>query len=199
MIAIALLLALSAALPAVGAPSPSSVAKKAMHLAKRADKRSKTALKRSARKGPTGPVGPLGARGADGINGSAGPVGPPGSDGVTGPTGATGPSGTARAYAQVSSLTNSYVDARSKGFTGPVVKPGGTGIYCLTVDPALGIDPEAVAAIASPEAGNSTAHGGSAEVRGGATASCSAGQFAVHTFDSNGTASNSVSFMLVVP
>ena len=110
VMAIALLLALSATLPAVGAPSPRSVAKKAMHLAKRADKRSKTALKRSARRGPTGPAGPVGARGSDGINGSAGPVGPPGSDGVTGPTGPTGPAGTARAYAQVSSLTNSYVD-----------------------------------------------------------------------------------------
>jgi hypothetical protein len=69
----------------------------------------------------------------------------------------------------------------------------------LTVDPSLGIDPESVAAVASPEWGGSSVHGGSAEVHGAATGSCSAGNFAVRTFDAGGVANNSISFNLIVP
>jgi hypothetical protein len=100
----------------------------------------------------------------------------------------------------VSQLTDNYVAARTSGFSGSVVKPASTtGIYCLTVDAALGLDPATVAAVAAPEFGNSTAHGGSAEVRGGTGASCATDQFAVHTYDSTGTASDDVSFHLIVP
>jgi hypothetical protein len=184
-VGLALVIVLSAALPAVGAPSPVGIGKKAVKIAKRADRRSTRALKMARKLGPTGPAGRTGGNGATG---------------ATGAKGADGSPGTARAYAQVNALTISYVDARTKGFTGSVAKPASTtGVYCLTIDPALGIDPESVAAVASPEAGNTSSHGGSAEVRGLATGSCSVGAFAVLTFDSTGTASNSVSFTLIVP
>jgi len=81
-----------------------------------------------------------------------------------------------------------------------VVKPSATtGIYCLTIDPALNLDPTAVAAVAAPEFGNTGDHGGSAEVRGAGGGSCTSDQFAVHTYDSNGAASDDVSFHLIVP
>jgi hypothetical protein len=187
-IAIALVTTLAVSLPAVGAPSPTQIAKKALRTAKRSDKRAKKALKRHplrGRRGVTGPVGPAGAPGAAGPNGSAGQ------------TGATGPPGTARAYAQVSSASITIVAARTKGFTG-VSRPS-PGVYCLAIDPALGIDPESVAAVASPEYGGSTIHGGSVEVHAAATGSCPSGEFAVRAFDSTDTATNSVSFNLIVP
>jgi hypothetical protein len=190
VVVLALVVAVATALPAVGAPSPNTVAGKAMRLAKQANARSKKALKQSRKRGPVGARGPTGARGqagTDGANGQAGAAGSP------------GPAGTARAYAQVNALSNTYVSTRTKGFTGSVGRPGGIGVFCLTIDPALGIDPEKVAAIASPEFGNTSDHGGSAEVRGGATSSCSSGQFAVHTFDTAGVNSNTVSFMIIVP
>jgi hypothetical protein len=201
VITLALVAALSAALPAVGAPSPSDVATKAMRLAKQADKRSRLALRQSSKRGPTGPAGAAGPKGTNGSNGANGSDGTNGSQGSTGATGPTGTAGTARAYAQVDSQSSTYVAGRTKGFTGLVVRPpgaGGIGVFCLTIDPALGIDPQTVAAIASPEA-TSNDHGGSAEVRGDASGSCSAGQFAVHTYDTAGVVSNTVSFMILVP
>lgn len=138
--------------------------------------------------GPRGATGAAGAAGAQGTNGSAGSPGAPGAD------------GTARAYAEVNDVSNDYVAARTSGFTGTVTKPSATtGIYCLTPDPSLGIDPSTVAAVASPSFGNTSAHGGSAEVRGAPGGSCSATEFAVHTYDSGGIASDSVSFHIIVP
>jgi len=138
--------------------------------------------------------GTAGSRGATGAAGVAGANGPPGSPG---PPGADG---TARAYAEVNDISNDYVAARTNGFTGTVTKPSATtGIYCLTPDPTLGIDPSTVAAVASPSFGNTSAHGGSAEVRGAPGGSCSATEFAVHTYDSGGIASDSVSFHIIVP
>lgn len=212
---LALVVFLATALPAIGAPSPMGVAKKALKTAKKADKRSKKALKHKIRRGPrgatgvqgpAGPQGPAAPAGIDGVNGAAGSAGQAGATGssggtgatgVTGPTGATGAAGTARAYAEVSSATIGLVSARTRGFTG-VSRPG-TGVYCLVPDPALGLDPEAVAAVASVEWGTSTSHGGSAEVHGAASGSCSSGEFAVRTLDSAGAASNAVSFHLLVP
>jgi hypothetical protein len=193
-LALVLVLVTSMALPAMGAPSPVQMAKKALKTAKRADKRSRKALKRKGRRGPAGAMGPAGPAGPPGTNGRDGANGATGS---TGPTGATGPAGTARAYAEVSSAGITLVSARSSGFTN-VTRPN-TGLYCLTVDPALGIDPETVAAVASPEWGGSSVHGGSAEVHGAATGSCTSGNFAVRTFDAGGAASNSISFHLIVP
>ena len=197
------------ALPAVGAPSPTQIAKRALKATKKSDKRSKRALKLAQRKaakgkpGPSGASGPLGASGAPGANGSQGPDGPPGTpgtDGSAGATGATGPQGTARAYASVNDGTDDYIALRTRGFVNAVTKPAATiGIYCLAIDPALGIDPTTVSAIASIEFGNSSHHGGSAEVRGAGGGSCVTGEFAVHTFDSAGAASEEVSFHLIVP
>jgi hypothetical protein len=205
VVALAIVAASSLSFPAFGA-SPTQLAKKALHMAKkaekrskRADRRAKRALKRASKqrspRGVTGPTGPIGVQGSIGPNGSTGPTGPTGS---TGPTGPSGSAGTARAYAQVSPTGPSYASARTSNFTGSPGRPS-TGVYCLTIDPATGIDPEAVAAVASPEAGNTSDHGGSAEVRGAATGSCSAGQFAIHTYDSNGAASNSIGFTIIVP
>ena len=206
--AIVLVALLCLSLPAIGAPSPVQTAKRALKISKRADKRAKRALKLARRngrgeRGPVGPAGPLGqtgpvgAQGPSGIDGGTGPAGPPGQ---TGATGATGAQGTARAYAAVNESSDNYVAQRTSGFTNSVIKPASTtGVYCLAVDPALGIDPTTVAAVATPEFGNSSQHGGSAEVRGASGGSCTSSQFAVHTFDSTGTASDEVSFHLIVP
>ena len=215
LMALALIALLSFSLPAIGAPSPTQIAKRALKASKKSEKRSKRALKLARRKGaqgqrgPSGPAGPPGgtgspgatgspgSNGTNGVNGSPGATGPSGS---TGATGATGPSGTARAYAAVNDGTDNYVTARTSGFSGAVVKPAATtGIYCLTVDASLGIDPTTVAAVAAPEFGNSSDHGGSAEVRGAGGGSCASDQFAVHTYDSAGAASDEVSFHLIVP
>ena len=204
--AIALVFFVTAALPAIGAPSPVQMAKKALKTAKRADKRSRKALKRHRRRGPigrTGPAGPVGPAGSNGTNGqngssgSAGAAGPTGATGSTGATGVPGPAGTARAYAEVSSSGITLVSARTSGFTS--VSRTSTGLYCVTISPALGIDPETVAAVASPEWGGSSNHSGSTEVHGAAAGSCSAGDFAVRTFDAAGVAVNTVSFHLIVP
>jgi hypothetical protein len=202
LIALVLVLTLAVTLPAVGAPSPMRIAKRALKNSKKSDKRSKRALKlaRKASSGQRGPVGPAGATGPPGANGSKGAPGADGADGARGPTGATGPQGTARAYAAVNDTTDNYVAARTSGFSGSVIKPAATtGIYCLSVDPSLGLDPTSVAAVASPEFGNTGDHGGSAEVRGAGGGSCASDQFAVHTYDSAGVASDDVSFHLIVP
>jgi Collagen triple helix repeat (20 copies) len=214
-VAIALVILLFASLPALGAPSPVQMAKRALKTAKRADKRARKALKRhrlrgpAGAAGPAGPAGPAGLTGLKGENGSNGSVGAAGTTGATGMTGATGatgttgttgdtgPAGTARAYAEVNSAGITLITARTSGFTN-LSRPS-TGLYCLTVNPALGIDPEGVAAVASPEWGGSSVHGGSTEVHGAASGSCSTGDFAVRTFDAAGSASNSISFNLIVP
>lgn len=116
---------------------------------------------------------------------------------VSGPTGPAGPAGTARAYAQVDSGANAFVAARTKGFTA-YSRPS-TGTYCLTLDPALGINPLEVAAVASPEYGSSALLTGRVLVRGIATNSCPAGDIAVHTVNDATTAVNTVSFMVIVP
>lgn len=212
LVALALIAVLTIALPAMGAPSPMQAAKRALKASKKADKRSKRALmiarKKHARgeRGPAGPSGPPGQAGSPGASGSSGSAGRDGASGPTGPTGqvgatgATGPQGTARAYASVNEGTDNYVAQRTSGFTSPVIKPAATtGIYCLTIDPALGINPATVAAVASPEFGNTFDHGGAAEVRGAGGGSCTSGQFAVHTYDATGTASDLISFHLIVP
>jgi hypothetical protein len=93
--------------------------------------------------------------GATGADGAAGPAGPQGIAGATGATGATGvngtngTNGTARAYAYVSA--SGVLDAnRTKGFTA-VTHTSSSGIYCVTLDPALGIDSTTVAPVVSIE------------------------------------------------
>jgi len=194
---------LASSLPAIGAPSPVGMAKKALRTSKSADKRAKRAIKMARKKAQRGPAGKQGIAGSPGPTGPAGGAGPRGATGPSGAIGATGPAGpkgTARAYAEVSDLNNDYVPARTSGFAGSVNKPASTtGIYCLTPDPSLGIDPATVAAVASPSFGNTTDHGGSAEVRGAPGGSCSSAEFAVHTYDATGAPSDAVSFHIIVP
>jgi hypothetical protein len=121
------------------------------------------------------------------------------------PAGAAGPAepaGTARAYAQiVNQGGGSFLAERTKGFTG-LTRPS-TAVYCLTIDPALGIDPATVAEVASVEFGNTTGSNvGYAWPRGASTSSCPAGNFAVHTFVLTAGAlvtSNAVAFNIIVP
>ena len=127
------------------------------------------------------------------------PTGPAGPTGAAGPAGAAG---TARAYAQVNNAgSGSYVAGRTQGFTA-LSRPS-TGVYCLTVDPTLAFDPETVAAVANVEFGNTPiTNVGYAWVRGSATSSCPAGNFAVHTFVLTGGAlvvSNAVAFNIIAP
>jgi hypothetical protein len=94
------LLTLSLALPAVGADSPLTVAKKALKKANAADKRAKaadgkiTALQRTpGPQGSAGPQGPAGPAGPAGPVGPAGPTGPAGADGQKGDQGDQGDEG----------------------------------------------------------------------------------------------------------
>ena len=93
--------------PAMGGPTTSAAAgsamktaKRALGLAKQADRRSKLALKKAGTPGPTGPQGVPGARGAEGFDGvdgargakgATGPIGPIGAQGATGERGPAGP------------------------------------------------------------------------------------------------------------
>ena len=93
--------------PALGGPITSAAAgnalttaKRALGIAKRADRRSKRALKKAGIPGPRGPEGPSGPRGAEGFDGDDGARGPKGATGSIGPMGAqgaTGPDGPAGA------------------------------------------------------------------------------------------------------
>lgn len=105
--------------------------------------------------------------------------------------------GTARAYAQVNNGgASSLVTARTKGITS--VTRIATGVYCLAIDPALGIDPLTVSVVASPEWGNSTLTAGAIVAPRGATNSipdpCPAGSFAIRTTDNAGTLVNTIAF-----
>jgi hypothetical protein len=91
--AIAVIAAISVAMPAAGAPSPTSLVKKALGLSKKADKRSKQALKLAKKKQVKGAGGAIGAQGLQGPGGPAGPKGSDGSNGATGPAGPDGPQG----------------------------------------------------------------------------------------------------------
>jgi hypothetical protein len=131
--------------------------------------------------------GNRGAAGAQGAQGSPGPAG------ATGAVGATGPAGAARAYAEVDSTTPSFVPTRTKNFT--AVNRPNDGIYCLTA--AAGIDARAVATVAAEDFELSSTDGFVAVV--GSGLDCAAGQFEVATDDSDGFATNSISFHLIVP
>jgi hypothetical protein len=87
--------------PAMGGPSARhaatgalATAKRALGVAKRADRRSKLALKKAGTPGPAGPQGARGSEGfdgQDGRDGARGPKGEPGAVGATGPQGPPGP------------------------------------------------------------------------------------------------------------
>ena len=185
----AMVLVIAAALPAFGAPhfgtsakskkkSGGSTAVRALKLAKQAKKNSEIAQSVS--------------------NQALAEAKLPGAPGATGKTGSNGKDGTARGFAEIASpgASPTLVSGRTKNFT--AVTQSGTGIYCLTLDTASNIDGSKVAAVASPEAGNTTVHGGSAEVQGAAT-DCSSGQIEVKTYDGTGALVGTVAFNLIVP
>jgi hypothetical protein len=116
------------ALPAIGAPSPMQIAKKALKTAKQANKRSKTALKRNKRgargeRGRTGPAGPAGANGSNGQTGSPG---------APGPTGATGPTGPSNAYEAVNTNQVSIAGTDLNTATSVATESLSSGAYVVT-------------------------------------------------------------------
>jgi Collagen triple helix repeat (20 copies) len=86
--------------PAMGGPTVADAgagalakAKRALNLAKQADRRSRLALSRAGTPGPPGPPGARGAEGFDGQDGARGPKGATGPQGPIGPQGSVGPQG----------------------------------------------------------------------------------------------------------
>jgi hypothetical protein len=130
-ISIVMLLAGTAS-PAMGGPAPSraaagalATAKRALGLAKQADRRSKLALKKAGTPGPTGPPGAPGARGSEGFDGQDGARG---QKGATGPIGAAGANGAPGPTASRSVSSGSAVDVSSTATvidlaSGPLVVP----------------------------------------------------------------------------
>jgi Collagen triple helix repeat (20 copies) len=105
------------------------------------------------RAGPRGPRGPAGANGANGAPGPQGPKGDRGDPGTPGAPGAAGEPGSARAYAYVQS-NGTLVAARSKNVTS-VTHTAGTGLYCLVLNPAAGINTANTTWVASVDWNNS--------------------------------------------
>ena len=125
---------LGVAAGSAGAPSPLRLSKRALRLARAADKRSKLALKVANKpapagaQGPMGPQGPVGLQGTSGNDGAAGPQGPagapgptgdPGAAGVPGPPGPPGPTGPAGPQGP----TGSQGPAGAQGPAGPAGPP----------------------------------------------------------------------------
>jgi hypothetical protein len=88
--------------PAMGGPTAHqatagafATAKRALGIARQADRRSKLALKKAGKPGPAGPPGARGSEGFDGLDGQDGARGPKGDTGAAGARGATGPQGPA--------------------------------------------------------------------------------------------------------
>jgi hypothetical protein len=100
-----------------------------------------------------------------------------------------------RAWGTVDPSTPSLVAGRTRGITG-VTRPA-TGVYCLTLDPALGIDVTKVSVSVTPEWGGST--GDTLQPYWYANASgCAAGQVEVYT-EKAATSSNTVAFSVIIP
>jgi hypothetical protein len=137
-------LTVSLTLPAFGASSPLTLAKKALSTAKKADTRSKQALAeaRDAQPGPQGPQGSAGVKGEPGSAGPQGPAGPAGPRGETGPQGPKGEPGTSGTgngtrvfYGYVNGKQptggDTVEDIASKGFTDADVTHPSPGAYCI--------------------------------------------------------------------
>jgi len=117
--------------PALGGPTTSAAtgsalktAKRALGVAKRADRRSKRALKNAGVPGPRGPEGPSGPRGAEGFDGDDGARGPKGATGSIGPIGAQGATGPAGPTA-----------SRSVSSAGTTDISGGATVIDLSANP----------------------------------------------------------------
>ena len=135
--------------PAFGGPTAPraaanavKTAKRALGLAKQADKRSRLALSRAGKPGPQGPQGARGSEGFDGAPGERGPAGAKGPTGAQGPAGATGSQGL----------------AGEPGPTGPPGPPGPTASRSVTRAGSVDIATEAtVVDLASEHEGGADA------------------------------------------
>jgi hypothetical protein len=132
--------------PAMGGPTTSAAAgsalktaKRALGIAKQADRRSKLALKKAGTPGPTGPAGVPGARGSEGFDGADGARGPKGATGPMGPAGAKGATGAAGAKG----ATGADGAVGERGATGAGGPPGPTASRSVTIDSAVDISTSA--------------------------------------------------------
>lgn len=129
-------------------------------------------------------------------DGSVGPDDLSSSAKTSGPVGPTGPAGSARAYAFVNKSGPTL--AVSKGFT--AVDRVGIGTYCLTVDPATGIDVDNIAPVASVEFQTTSFTATHVEPRAvGNTSMCGSGKMEVRTYKSTGAYDDDISFTLMIP
>jgi collagen triple helix repeat protein len=142
--------------PALGGPTPGRAgagalakAKRALGLAKQADKRSKLALKRAGTPGPPGPPGAPGARGSEGFDGADGARG---AKGATGPHGAIGPRGATGAEGPAGPTTS-----RSVTTAVPVDVSAGATVIDLTSAPLAVPFPARVMATATVQLKNPSA------------------------------------------
>jgi hypothetical protein len=99
IIGLAIVAAMSVAVPAMGQSAAPSAVSKVMKLVKKADQRSKRASKdarkalKLAKQGPTGPQGPAGPQGTTGLQGLQGPTGLSGLERITDSGGTNSDSG----------------------------------------------------------------------------------------------------------
>jgi hypothetical protein len=106
-----------------GGPSPIKLAKRAIKLSQKADKRSKQALRLAKKRPAAGRRGAVGPQGAAGESGTSGPEGPAGANGAAGPAGARGTDG-AHGAGGVAGATGTPGAA---GPQGPQGTPGAQG------------------------------------------------------------------------
>jgi Collagen triple helix repeat (20 copies) len=109
-----------------GGPSPIRLAKRAIKLSQKADKRSKQALQLAKKRPAAGRRGAVGPHGPAGESGAAGPEGPAGANGAAGPAGARGTDG-APGPAGVTGATGAPGAAGPQGPAGPQGTPGAQG------------------------------------------------------------------------
>jgi hypothetical protein len=130
--------------------------------------------------GPQGMHGPKGDTGATGAQGPKGDTGDPGTNGTNGTNGTDGAPGTARAYAQVGA-TGSVVATRSKNIQS--VSHPGTGVYCVTPDPA--VVPDVTKAVLVATVDYSSASGLQMAQWRSSGIGCSAGEMTVRIWTTN--------------
>ena len=174
LIGFALLVTLAIALPAVGAPSPASLAKAALERAQKADRTAHRANKTARKASTTSSRALRTARSASKKASRASKKA-----GRRGPTGATGPAGlagTARAYGLIAG--NGTLDSsRGKNIAG-VSHTVGSGSYCIAL--AAGIDPSSAGVVAIIDLSDSTT-GPLVQWDSKNGAGCAAGQLDIET------------------
>lgn len=115
---------------------------------------------------------------------------------TAGPQGPAGAPGTARAYAFVQRTGPTLAANRTKGFAN-VSRPT-DGHYCLTFDPAAGIDPATAVAVATVENGTSN-DAGWIEIWSGIYPPCGTNAILVKTYAfAGGGFTNELPFTIIV-